>query len=762
MLVKVVASFEDAKKASTMSFDWTTDEAGQLSTSSSQTIPALIKEEEIPGRTIKESPTLTAINEKKPEKPSINFVKKDVASGEKLFGAQFVLYKGNEELADTLTSSDKEGKFAFNELEDGSYTVYETSAPDGYPYLEDKENVASFTVSEGKITVLRTNPYFGNTKTTEFDSNKDYIIYNKVNEIKFRKVGEDNKKLSSGKFEIRKVSNELITEKITSEDGTTHIVVKSKPSELVASTKDTTPNENGELVWSIKEPGRYQVVETQAPKGYKEVGSEGLVVAEFTVAKETLEITNILAGDKFYSDTKEFPEGGFVNIENKKQGQGSFEITKTDMGQSPKVLKGAKFLLEDRQTGTFIKSDGTITNDRKDALSESDKSGKISYNNLSNGTYILREYEAPDGYIKSKNVWEVTVQDSTTTISLATKVDESESVIDGSNLTVKNRGNKITFEKVDKDNTDKKLQGAEFIVYREQDYTNWEGNTGYERYKDANDTFTTDNKGKIVLENLKMGHYKVYERKVPTGYYVEDDLAENSNVDMPGLEDDDRLVAEFYVDINGYIKADEKDEGTTTELTKVIKNTANKAKFRLLKVDNNNKALRSAQFTLTEDGSRGNKGYKYVGTTTSDGAIEFANLKAGETYTLKETKAPDGYIATDQEWKVVVDQAGKVSIQAKNGSTDGSIVAVTDDINNLSDKNKEKLNANGYLILNATDDKDTTIKVVNKKPTYPSTGGAGTFIGFTLIGTAIMLAGIAYFAILQNDKKRRRSDRYGR
>lgn len=432
------------------------------------------------------------------------------------------------------------------------------------------------------------------------------------------------------------------------------------------------------------------------------------------------------------------------------------------MGQSPKVLKGAKFLLEDRQTGTFIKSDGTITNDRKDALSESDKSGKISYNNLSNGTYILREYEAPDGYIKSKNVWEVTVQDSTTTISLATKVDESESVIDGSNLTVKNRGNKITFEKVDKDNTDKKLQGAEFIVYREQDYTNWEGNTGYERYKDANDTFTTDNKGKIVLENLKMGHYKVYERKVPTGYYVEDDLAENSNVDMPGLEDDDRLVAEFYVDINGYIKADEKDEGTTTELTKVIKNTANKAKFRLLKVDNNNKALRSAQFTLTEDGSRGNKGYKYVGTTTSDGAIEFANLKAGETYTLKETKAPDGYIATDQEWKVVVDQAGKVSIQAKNGSTDGSIVAVTDDINNLSDKNKEKLNANGYLILNATDDKDTTIKVVNKKPTYPSTGGAGTFIGFTLIGTAIMLAGIAYFAILQNDKKRRRSDRYGR
>lgn len=56
----------------------------------------------------------------------------------------------------------------------------------------------------------------------------------------------------------------------------------------------------------------------------------------------------------------------------------------------------------------------------------------------------------------------------------------------------------------------------------------------------------------------------------------------------------------------------------------------------------------------------------------------------------------------------------------------------------------------------------TTIKVVNKKATYPSTGGAGTFIGFALIGTAVMLAGIAYFAIFQNDKNRRRSDRYVR
>ena len=55
-----------------------------------------------------------------------------------------------------------------------------------------------------------------------------------------------------------------------------------------------------------------------------------------------------------------------------------------------------------------------------------------------------------------------------------------------------------------------------------------------------------------------------------------------------------------------------------------------------------------------------------------------------------------------------------------------------------------------------TDD-TLTLNVVNKKPTYPSTGGAGTFIGFALLGTAVMLAAIAYYGIYANNKNSRRS-----
>ena len=67
----------------------------------------------------------------------------------------------------------------------------------------------------------------------------------------------------------------------------------------------------------------------------------------------------------------------------------------------------------------------------------------------------------------------------------------------------------------------------------------------------------------------------------------------------------------------------------------------------------------------------------------------------------------------------------------------------------------------GGLPITATDG-DSNFKIVNNNPSLPSTGGSGTFVGFALIGTAIMLAGIAYFAIYQNDKNRPRSNRYNK
>lgn len=76
----------------------------------------------------------------------------------------------------------------------------------------------------------------------------------------------------------------------------------------------------------------------------------------------------------------------------------------------------------------------------------------------------------------------------------------------------------------------------------------------------------------------------------------------------------------------------------------------------------------------------------------------------------------------------------------------------------MDDRNK--LNSDGYIITNSSEYQGSdisVIKVVNKKPTYPSTGGSGTFIGFALLGTAVMLAAIAYYGIYANNKNSRRA-----
>ena len=79
------------------------------------------------------------------------------------------------------------------------------------------------------------------------------------------------------------------------------------------------------------------------------------------------------------------------------------------------------------------------------------------------------------------------------------------------------------------------------------------------------------------------------------------------------------------------------------------------------------------------------------------------------------------------KWEVTVEDDGKLNISSDDES---SYFTRTDDT--------------------------LTLNVVNKKPTYPSTGGTGVKIAFALIGTAVMITALAYFGILNTSKTRRR------
>ncbi|HER6178986.1 fibronectin binding protein [Streptococcus pyogenes] len=86
------------------------------------------------------------------------------------------------------------------------------------------------------------------------------------------------------------------------------------------------------------------------------------------------------------------------------------------------------------------------------------------------------------------------------------------------------------------------------------------------------------------------------------------------------------------------------------------RNGANKqGSFEIKKVDQNNKPLSGATFSLTPKDGKGKPVQTF--TSSEEGIIDAQNLQPG-TYTLKEETAPDGYDKTSRTWTVTVYENG--------------------------------------------------------------------------------------------------------
>ena len=730
-IVKVTANVKDASKNTKLIYRWQNSVGEGKYLANYQEMPPLKAEVKV-----RQSDTsrFTVINEKR---PSINFVKEDVASGKKLYGAEFVLNKDGKEVKNSLTSSDRDGKFGFDNLEDGSYTVYETVPPEGYPYAE-RFIVSTFTVENGKVKDLKTNQKYGEETKENFDPNEAYPIYNKINEIKFKKVGKDKQALAGAKFKLDRVWDSY------DDSG------KLQPHR--DTLLDIKTLDDGIIALSATEPGRYQLVETYAPKGYQQIKTnnkeKGEIVAEFTVERGSLDIKNVLVGNEYIQDMTGKTDP--LEIVNKEVGEGKFQVNKVKKdGNTTNPLTGAKFLLKDMESDQYVNTDGTLTTNSGSALTSGDAT--VNYENLTAGKYELREFKSPDGYVRTINTWNIVVaKDGKTTIIENEKLDNDvtaeitpEATSSPAILKLVNKSNEIEFTKIDSE-TKKPLKDVEFEIWWDQQGD--KNNTGvkYKEYvriqnpaksEDAEDKykFTTDNEGKFKLTNLGTGHYKIYETKIPKGYKVTDQPTDNEPIAKATGE----FVNEFYVDMDGDIKKNDNGivGGDKEEPITTIKNTPITGKFRVQKVGEDGvEKLDGAEFALYKviDGQADKeKSIEQEVVKDSDdnkipGRIEFADLKDGQ-YLLEETKAPDGYVMSATKWEVTVED-GRVNISSTDES---SRFTRTDDT--------------------------LTLNVVNKKASYPSTGGSGTFIGFALLGTAVMLAAIAYYGIYANNKNSRRS-----
>lgn len=193
------------------------------------------------------------------------------------------------------------------------------------------------------------------------------------------------------------------------------------------------------------------------------------------------------------------------------------------------------------------------------------------------------------------------------------------------------------------------LAGATFDLYKKG--LSEEGNGS--RWK----PITTGENGQVAITNLGVGIYTLVETKAPDGYSITQGETKFKVVEKR----------------DGSLQVQDLNGSALTSIT--VKNTPKKTAVTLKKTDGNQTFLPGAEFILKKGNDEVGRG-----TTDANGEIRFQNLGAG-SYTLVETKVPDGYTvigSKETKFDIVVNNSGDLEVRGENGALlPGNIVTVT-------------------------------------------------------------------------------------
>ncbi|MDE3907146.1 SpaA isopeptide-forming pilin-related protein [Enterococcus lactis] len=391
----------------------------------------------------------------------------------------------------------------------------------------------------------------------------------------------------------------------------------------------------------------------------------------------------------------------------------ALEITKiSDQGKTP--LKGAVFKL----SGGSLPNAGVELKDNGDGTyTLSDDKYKLQLNT----EYTLTEVTPPAGHTATTTSWKVNVsaEGKVTINDAVTGIEIKDNTI---KYTIENEFTKrpLLVEKYNKD-SGKTLDGAKFTLKQYDDKWTNDGKVV------GDDLIGNDAKS---FASLAPGYYSLEETKVPTGY-KKDDTVFKFQIDSAGK----------LLDANGKeITANSKpttDGFYLTSDNKIVLIKYNELRdfdFSILKKNSqSNKPLADTEFSLAtkEDSNTILATLK----TNDEGTGQFLDASGNhygvrpETYVIKETKAPEGFVLLKGIFEVTI-------------NADGTVGDVTYDGKDL-DKDAIKVN------LKDEDNNVIELTVANTpKGQLPATGGSGiqTFIIVALaLVTAAGALTICYF-----------------
>ena len=443
-------------------------------------------------------------------------------------------------VVDTVTT-DETGLAESKPLYLGKYEVKEITAPTGY-VLNTEIHTAELVYAGQEVEITETAADFCNERQ------KAAVSLDKVLEQDERFGIGKNGELSAVTFGL------FAAEELTAADGS--IIPADGLLEIVSM------DENGHAVCKTDLPfGSYYL---------KELSTDG----HYILSDEKYPIVFEYAGQ----DTAlvEIKANGGAPIENKLL-YGEIRGLKKNEGGSG--LAGALIGLFRADCTEFTTENAILT-----ATSAED--GSFSFTRVPYGNWIVREIEAPTGFVLSEKAYPVTVDADCAVI----EVEIENTCIRGT----------VQLTKTDRDYPDNKLTGAEFTVYRDSN-----DNKGLDADDERLGTLTETGIGVYEMSDLLYGGYFVKETKAPAGFYLDDNA--------------------YYFEIveDGKIVPVENEAG------KGFVNAPQVGSLKIIKTSSNGK-IEGFSFRVT-----GPNGYVGVFTTDKNGEIIIENLRIGE-YVVSE------------------------------------------------------------------------------------------------------------------------------
>ena len=616
-----------------------------------------------------------------------------------LEGAEFTIYDNNKNTVATITTN-KDGYAESEPLNYGTYTMQETKAPKGY-LLSNK--VWDININE-------------NDKTYTFDVSNDVI---------------------KGKLQIVKVDSEN-EEKPVEGAGFDVIAVNVNGIKEGTVVDHVVTDKNGFAYTKDLRYGDYKFHETDTPKGYWKSDKEysfniaengktyvkyvknSPIQAKVRVIKVDSKDGKPLKGVKFQirnADTKKLVEfTNFIGIipmktttlETNKNGElvtpqnlayGNYLLEEVEPLEGYIKVNPIPFKIDENSVLEEIKDLGTIytqkvSNDRITANMEllkldketnkpleniefkvtaldgfmkgktwnlkSDDKGLVSLKGLEYGNYRVEEVKTLWNYVLNKEPIFFSVKENGKTIKLQ--------------MTNKKIRGSVELFKFDKD-TNRPLEGVKF------DLLNGDKKVG---------TYTTDNTGKITVNNLEAGNYTWVEVEA-IDHYNKVDKKYDFNIYKDGQLE--------KIDVANTVKTGELDFSKTDVTTG---DSIDGAKVKITGLEPQNKHI-NIEFTSSKEGNKftlpegkytfeetlAPEGYrlnKEVGTfEIKDGQITKANLK-------DERKQGDlEFIKTDvTDGKLI--EGAKIKITCTEGLSKGKVI----DFTSSKDGNKFTLDEGKY------------------------------------------------------------------